>query len=218
MSTNQDTFNFAYEGVIAELDGSALADVSVLESRIARMYRACNPLAYDPNDPPATFTPSQYAHLFNFGFTAITDDNGETFYFAENYELDLLKNRFAYLVADPESNSIHRSQDANQAVFAEALKLLVRSEGSASDELALYAIEVMEDALSMSNRRSAVLSDAYRVIIAGVHTAFKDDGADEVVLDRLEALLSRRSRTSLIVDAEGIARTDPKQLGRYMPF
>ncbi|WP_226759271.1 hypothetical protein, partial [Arthrobacter sp. SO3] len=150
----------------------------------------------------------EYGTLFNFGYTAIQDSDGETFYFVENPDRDGLKAQFAYLVADPQSTSADRSQAANQAVVAEMLKLLVRSAGSASDELAVYAIGVVEDALSMSNRSPAVLSDAYRAVLANTLRDFGHDGADPAVLDRLESLVLLRSTTRLIVDAEGVARPD----------
>lgn len=208
MSTHQDLFNDAYAAVIAQLDGSARTDVEALEAHIESLYRACNPRAYDPSNPPAQMTPAQYVCLFNYGFSAVTDAEGETIYFDEHYEWEQLKARFAYLVAHPESTAADRNQSANQAVLVEMLKLLVRSNGSASDELALHVLNVIEDALSSRNHEPAVLSDVSRGTLDGILKAFCAEGADAVVLDRLEALLTTRSHTRLIVDNDGVARPD----------
>lgn len=208
MSTNQERFNDAYTAVIAQLDGSSPTDVLTLDERLSDLSEACNPLAYDPSNPRGTFTPAQYAKLFNFGFTALMDSDGEIFYFDDNPDVDDLKAQNAYVVAKPRAKSADRSQDANQAVLTEMLNLLVRSAGSASDELATYALDVIEDALSLYNRCPAVLTDSYRSVLADILVAFKNDGAGEVVLDRLESLLTARSHTALIVDSNGVARPD----------
>ncbi len=208
MSTNQELLNDAYRAVDSQLNGSSEINVSKLEESLSDLYEVCNPMAYDPSNPAGVMSVSQYAHLFNYGYEAITDSEGETFYFSENPELEGLKSQFAYLIADPNATAMDRTQASNQAVVTEALNMLVHASGQATDELALYCISLIEDALSSRNRNAAVLDDAYREIIAMVHAAFKKDDAGEVVLDRMETLLSLRSQTSLIVDANGIARPD----------
>lgn len=214
MDSNQYVFNKKIVGLILALKGDIPSDVASLEKRIEHIYTTCNPKAYDPSNPAATFSPVQYAMLFNFGYTAFEDADGEIFYFDGNYEMDALKAQFAYVIADPNARSDHRTQPANQAVLSSNLKLLARAavSGGASDELALFAISEMEDALSKRHfEDAAVLSDAYREILADILAAFKTDGAGEVVLDRLETLLTTRSETELIVDSEGVARPDKGQ-------
>lgn len=213
MSTNQELLEEAYKAIDSQLNGSSETNISELQEALSVLFDACNPMSYDPSNPAAVMSPSQYANLFNYGYEAITDSEGETFYLSEHPELEVLKSQFSYLIADPNAKSVDRNQHGNQAVLTEMLNMLVRASGSASDELALYAIGVIEDALSKRNRNAAVLDDAYREILAEIHAAFKMDGAGEVVLDRLETLLSLRSKTSLIVDSNGIARPDKGKWG-----
>jgi hypothetical protein len=208
MTTNQELFNVAYKRFIDQLTGTTEPDVLELGDYCDQMFEACNPLAYDPSDPPAVPTIATYSRMFNYGFSAITDEYGETFYFDENHEFTALENQFAYLIASPVAKSQHRSHPANQAAFSEMVKMLNHTAGNASDELALYVIGVMEDALSPHNPAPAVLSDAYREILAESLAAYKEDGAAEAVCDRLETLLAQRSATRLIVDAQGVARPD----------
>ncbi|MCB5292030.1 hypothetical protein [Arthrobacter sp. SO3] len=60
MSTNKERFNDAYAAAISHLGGISTTDLPALEDCLADLYKACNPLAYDPSNPAAIFTPAQY--------------------------------------------------------------------------------------------------------------------------------------------------------------